>query len=96
VTAPLLVPPIVVKITVAFFLTEVILFEIRNGVCVARANGTSTVEVREPADARTWQVVTLVAVKSVPIIRQLAVFVEKTTRELLPPDAANRTTEPDG
>jgi hypothetical protein len=96
VTAPLLVPPIVVSTTVADFLTEVILFEILNGLWVARVNGTSTAELVEPCEATTWHVVAEDEVKSVPIMRQLEVFVVNTTLELLPPDVESFTTEPDG
>ena len=76
VTLPLLVPPIVERITVELFLTDVTLFEIRNGLWVAKMNGTSTVEELVPEVATTWHVVALVAVRSVPIIRQFGVVVE--------------------
>jgi hypothetical protein len=76
VTAPLLVPPIVERITVELFLTDVTLFEIRNGLCVAKMKGTSTVEELVPEVATIWHVVALVAVRSVPMIRQFGVVVE--------------------
>jgi hypothetical protein len=85
-----------VSITVAFFLTVVTLLEIRNGDCVARVKVTSADVAEDPCEATTWHVVALVAVKSVPIIRQFGVVVANTTLELLPLEAASLTTEPDG
>lgn len=96
VIAPLLVPPTAVRITVEPFLTEINLLEILNGLCEANVNETSTAELSNPVDATTWQVATLVAVKSVPTILQFGVLVEKMTLALFPPVVVSFTTDPDG
>ena len=77
--------------TVEFFLTEVILLEIRNELWLAKTNWTSVAAVTRPTVAITWQVVAVDVVTSVPIIRQFGVVVVKIARGLAPPTVLSTT-----
>ena len=77
-------------------LSVVVLLEIRRGDCVARTKVTFALVVDVPWVALTAQVSALVAVRSVPIIRQPDVLVENRTRALVPPVQPSFTTEPTG